>query len=568
MKINVLTYKIAAMAVCIFFFIQIANSQISESGSEKFDRLMFWINNSYVDTINEYKLIEHAIIETLKELDPHSSYIPKEEVRTINESLRGNFEGIGIWYNILNDSILVISTIPGGPSDELGILAGDRIVKVDNEVVAGIGIKSEGVRQRLMGDKGSKVLVYIKRKGFKDLLEFNITRDKIPIYSIDAAFMIDDINGYIKLNRFSATTIREFRAALSKLKKHGLKNLILDLQNNGGGYLSSATDLADEFLQSEKMIVYTEGVNNPKNEYYATSRGEFENGKLVVLTDEGTASASEIVTGAVQDWDRGIVVGRRSFGKGLVQRAFYFRDGSMIRLTIARYYTPSGRLIQKPYNHGTSDYRKDIERRYLHGEFVNKDSIHFNDSLKYNTLISKRTVYGGGGIMPDVFVPMDTSQVSNYYSQLLRKGYINKFVLVYIDKYRKQLEKQYPDFENFKNEFSIDNSLFSEFEKFVRNEEANQKIDSTNTNTADNSAVDSVKTAPEKSINDKLFDPGNTYAQLFENDLYMKMQLKALIARDLWALEQYYQIIKNIDPSFMKALILLQNEEKYSEILR
>jgi len=406
----------------------------------KFSRAMGYISNFYVDTINGPKLIENAIVNLLKELDPHSVYIPKDEVKEMNEPLEGNFEGIGIQFNILHDTIYVISPISGGPSEKVGIRAGDRIININDEIVAGKGISNTGVRDRLLGEKGTIVIVSIKRKGVSELLQFTITRDKIPIFSVDAAYIIDKDIAYIKISRFASTTVDEFVEKAKKLKNDGAKSLILDLRDNGGGYLDKAIELADHFLDDKKLIVYTEGMRVPRKENLATINGIYQDGNVIVLIDEGSASASEIVAGAIQDWDRGIIIGRRSFGKGLVQQQLFLPDGSLIRLTVARYHTPTGRVIQKPYDQGLEEYEKELLTRYQQGELLNKDSINFPDSLKYYTLQNKRIVYGGGGIMPDIFVPLDTTSVSEFYSKMIRTGVLNSFVLDYIDKNRKSLK--------------------------------------------------------------------------------------------------------------------------------
>ena len=364
----------------------------------------------------------------LEELDPHSIYIPREDLEDVNEPLKGNFEGVGIQFNIVKDTIYVVDAIAGGPSERLGIRAGDRIIGIDTENVAGVGFKNSDVMDRLRGKKGSKVNVSILRRGEPNPLEFTITRDKIPIYSVEAGYMATPSIGYIKVSRFSATTMTEFRSKLDELKALGMEDLVLDLQGNGGGYLRTASDMADEFLGDKKLIVYTEGRTSPRDDTYATKDGRMEKGKLVVMVDEGSASASEIVSGAIQDWDRGLVVGRRSFGKGLVQRPVMLPDGSAVRLTVSRYYTPSGRSIQKPYDEGVEAYQRERIERLAKGELSSVDSIHTTDTVKFFTM-NKRIVYGGGGIMPDVFVPIDTTLSSPYFGQLVRKGILNTYAL-------------------------------------------------------------------------------------------------------------------------------------------
>ncbi len=500
----------------------------------KFKRVFDVISTYYVDSIDKNEQIENAITGMLKQLDPHSIYISKEEVDEMNEPLQGNFEGIGIQFNILDDTLMVVATIPGGPSEKLGIKAGDRIIEIDSINVAGIGLKNSDVIKKLRGAKGTKVKVLIRRRGVKEDLDFIITRDKIPIFSLDAAYMVNDDVGYIKLNRFAATTMKEFTKAADTLKQQGAKNLILDLRGNGGGYLNISINLADEFLKENQMIVYTEGIKSPRQNYRATSEGQFEEGKVVVLVDEGSASASEIVTGAIQDWDRGVVIGRRTFGKGLVQRPFNLPDGSMMRLTVARYYTPTGRLIQKSYENGTTDYAKDIIHRYNHGELTNADSIHFPDSLKYETLKNKRTVYGGGGIMPDIFIPLDTSFKSNtFYNKIIRKGVLNKFAIDYVDKHRKTLKEMFPEFLKFEKNFEITDdildSLFAEAEK--------EKIEKN-----------------EKEIAKAKQD--------------IAKDLKAIIARNIWGQSEFYYIYNKNNKAYLKAVEIISDTKKYKEKLK
>jgi carboxyl-terminal processing protease len=504
------------------------SSQVFNEQVFKFAKVLDWIDNYYVDTINQEALVEAAITQLLKQLDPHSSYLSKDEVEEMNEPLQGNFEGIGISFNILEDTIFVISPISGGPSEKVGILSGDRIVKVDEKNVAGIGITNEKVYELLRGKKGTLVTVTVQRRNMSSLLDFNIIRDKIPIFSIDASYKVNETTGYIKINRFSLTTIDEFKNAIDILKKDRISNLILDLTNNGGGYLEVATELADQFLEEGELIVYTQGVNNPKKEYLATREGEFEKGKLVVLIDEGSASASEIVSGAIQDWDRGILIGRRSFGKGLVQRRCPLPDQSELRLTIARYYTPTGRLIQKPYDKGKEDYDMDISRRYTHGEFVSSDSIQFPDSLKYYTLKNARLVYGGGGIMPDMFIPLDTSYYTNYYRDLIRLGILNQFVLNYVDKNRDELLRRFPDILVFKSGFEMDQDLMNRLTLY----------------------------AVEEGL------PENP-AELAISGKQIKTLAKGYIARDLWSTSEFYQIVNEEDAKFQAALSILKNWDLY-----
>jgi carboxyl-terminal processing protease len=399
---------------------------------------------------------------------------------------------------------------------------------VDGKNVAGIGITNEKVYDLLRGKKGTRVTVTVQRRNMNERLDFNITRDKIPIFSIDASYKVDENTGYIKINRFSLTTMEEFTKAISDLKKDHMSNLILDLTNNGGGYLEVATELADQFLEEGELIVYTQGVNNPKKEYLATKEGEFEKGKLVVLIDEGSASASEIVSGAIQDWDRGILIGRRSFGKGLVQRRCPLPDQSELRLTIARYYTPTGRLIQKPYDKGKEDYDMDISRRYTHGEFVSSDSIHFPDSLKYYTLKKNRLVYGGGGIMPDLFVPLDTSYYTDYYRDLIRLGILNQFVLNYVDKSRDELLRKYPGINDFKSNFEVDQDMLSQLTLYAKEQGLSENP-----------------------------------AELTMSGQQIRTLVKGYIARDLWSTSEFYQIVNEEDAKFQAALSILKNWDLY-----
>ncbi len=529
----------------LFFSITICvinvNSQNNNSDAYKFSRVMNYVSSFYVDTVNTEQLTETAIIEMLKKLDPHSIYISKDEWQKMNEPLQGHFDGIGIQFNIMDDTLMVVSPITGGPSEKLGILAGDRIVMIDNENVAGIGITNQMVFDRLRGPKGTKVNVGIMRRGEKKILDFEITRDKIPIFSLDAAYMVDvkEKIAYIKLNRFSRTTMDEYKEALSKLQKEGAKHLILDLTNNGGGYLDKAFELADEFLSQGQMVVYTEGRNSPRDNYLSTSKGENDYGRVVIMIDEGSASASEIVSGAVQDWDRGVLVGRRSFGKGLVQRQMELPDGSAMRLTTAKYFTPTGRLIQKPYSKGVDEYHKDLVNRYNSGELTNEDSIHFPDSLKYRTLVNKRLVYGGGGIMPDIFVPIDTAGYTDYYRDLIRKGIINKFVLQYFDSERENLEAKYlsknkdDEFGLFMKEFIITNEFLKQVTDFA--EQEGVKFNENEFNTSKES---------------------------------LSVNLKANIARNLWNTSEFYEVFNTIDPIYLQAVEVIKNKDLYYSKLK
>jgi carboxyl-terminal processing protease len=511
-----------------------AQSQLEKDNYRKLLTAYSAIANLYVDNVDENKLTEDAIEGILEKLDPHSSYTNAEETRQMNEPLEGNFDGIGIQFNMLTDTLYVIQVISGGPSERVGILAGDRIVEVDDRVVAGIKMANTDIVKLLRGKKGTVVRVKVKRGNSPELIEFKIIRDVIPVYSLDAAYMADKKTGYIRLSRFANSSIKEFEDAFIKLKKEGMQNLILDLQNNGGGLLNIATTLADEFLDKNKLIVYTEGNKQPRMEAGATEKGVFENGKLIILVDESSASASEIVSGAVQDWDRGVIVGRRTFGKGLVQKPILLPDSSMIRLTVARYYTPNGRFIQKAYENGNiEDYNKDLITRYNNGELMSADSIHFPDSLKYQTLISKRTVYGGGGIMPDVFVPMDSTRNTDYHYKLIRYGVIHKLSMNYIDQNRADLMKKYPDINKFKSSFIITGDILKEMHKMAEDE----KIE----------------------FNEEEFNKSK--------DLIF-LQIKALIARNLFNDSEYFQIINDVNDSYAEALRIINDDARYNSILK
>lgn len=485
----------------------------------KIDEVLDYINEMYVDNPDQKKLSEAAIEAMLHELDPHSVYIPAEDLQAANEDLEGEFEGIGVEFNIIKDTIIVVSALSGGPSEQLGIKAGDRIIKINDKNAAGVGFTNEDVFKNLRGAKGTKVKVSIKRQGESKLIDYTITRGKIPLYSVDASYMAAPGTGYIKVSRFAGTTTKEFDDAFEKLRKAGLKNLILDLRGNPGGYLKTAFELADEFLPKGRMVVYTEGRKSKREDYKASALGSFEDGRLVVLIDEGSASASEILSGAIQDWDRGIIIGRRSFGKGLVQEPVKLSDGSQIRLTIARYYTPSGRSIQKPYSSGYEEYEAELLHRFEHGEQYSADSAKFADTAKYYTLLTKRLVRGGGGIMPDIFVAADTMENSGYLDKLLSKNTFLEFAVNYVDKNRSSLTKRYSNLESFKKNFTIDNAML---ESFVRYGES-QGV--------------------------KKDDKG-----LQTSGGYIRNQLKALIARHLFRNEGYYQVVNEYNKAYQRAL--------------
>ncbi|MFN5325450.1 MAG: S41 family peptidase [Bacteroidota bacterium] len=516
-------FKATPLLFVLFLFAMDQYGVAQSPSTYKFDALLQMIRFGYVDTVNEEQLTEEAIRAVLKKLDPHSVYIPAKELKEMNEPLVGKFEGVGIQFNIFEDTIMVTQTIAGGPSEKLGVRAGDRIVEIDDEKVAGVKFTNNDVMKRLRGDKGTKVKVEILRRGEPELLEFMITRDKIPIFSVDAAYMADQETGYIKISRFADATVEEFKQALKKLQDSGMKNLILDLSGNGGGYLNRAIELADEFLEKDKLIVYTEGLNSPKQSFSSSETGGFEKGKLVVIIDETSASASEIVSGAVQDHDRGLIIGRRSFAKGLVQKPMPLPDGSAIRLTTARYHTPSGRCIQKPYEKG-DEYDEDISNRFKNGELYSADSIKFNDSLMYKTT-GGRKVFGGGGVMPDIFVPLDTAYNSKYLSDLQRKSVLFEFALSYTDRNRDMLNSRYPNIGVYKKDFQVDEDLMNELVAFGEKKGV---------------PLDSAGYATSKPL--------------------MKVQLRALIARDLWNIESYWQIINDKNDFFRMAMKCMYDE--------
>jgi len=482
--------------------------------------------NLYVDSVDEQKLVEDAIRGMLEKLDPHSQYSTPKEVKQMNEPLQGNFEGIGVQFNMIDDTLMVIQPVTNGPSEKVGIVAGDRIVSVNDTAIAGVKMSKEEIMRRLRGPKGTKVRLGVVRSGIKDRLTFTVVRDKIPVKSVDAVYMIRPEVGYIRIGNFGATTHGEFVDALERLRRQGMSSLVLDLQENGGGYLQAAVAIANELLQQDQLIVYTKGRRVPRQEYRAHGDGRFMDGKVVVLVDEYTASAAEIVTGAVQDHDRGFVVGRRTFGKGLVQRPIDLPDGSMIRLTIAHYFTPSGRCIQKPYEKGKQrEYQMDVVNRLKHGELTNQDSIHFADSLKFKTLHQGRTVYGGGGIMPDYFVPLDTTRYTPLHRQLAAKSIVIQQNLRYVDSHRKQLKKQYPDFNTFKAQFDVPQQLVDDILAQGRKQKIEPKDDQ-----------ELQRTLP-----------------------YLRLQLKALIARDLWDMSEYFSIFNEESAIVMKALEVIKN---------
>jgi len=505
-------------------------SRIGNGGSllgprreNKINEVINYVKRNYVDTVNKGQLEEKAITGLLQSLDPHSLYISASEFHDATDPLLGSFEGIGVQFRIERDSITVINCVSGGPAEKLGIKAGDRIVKIDGKKGAGIKITNNDVLRKLKGKKGTRVKVSVYRWGMKELLEFTITRDVIPTYSLDISYMVDPGIGYIRLNNFSATTNDEITKALKDLNSRGMNKLILDLRGNGGGFLQAAIDVADQFLPDGKLIVYTQGVHHPKEVAYSTSGGLYETGELIVLIDEWSASASEILAGAIQDNDRGTIIGRRSFGKGLVQEQLNFSDGSAARVTVARYYTPTGRCIQKPYKNGSEDYYNDYYHRFISGEMENPDSIHFPDSLKFKTPKGK-IVYGGGGIMPDIYVPVEKDTLSKYFNLLVNKGLIYQYAFDYTDKNRKILH--YKSFDDFNRNFTITDEIYADFISYsaksgIRHEGKNLPV----------------------------------------SDQKVKVYLKAYIGRNILDNPGFYPVLNTIDDTFLKAVSTLKKEK-------
>lgn len=526
------TMKKILLALCVLLSLNMqarVEPELNKHVSKLYTTL-YLLSEMYVDSVDNKQMVDEAIDAMIKELDPHSDYMTAEEVAEMNEPLQGGFDGIGISFNMMNDTLFIVEVIVGGPSEKVGLQAGDRIMKVNGENIAGVKMSSKEVMKRLKGPKGTKVEVSVKRRNQKEWIDFTIVRDKIPMYSLDAAFMLSRNIGYIKISRFGATTMDEYHEAFKELQAQGMKQLILDLQSNGGGYMSTAISLADEFLGKGSCIVYTEGLHSPRQEAMASDKGDFEEGNLVVLIDEFSASSSEIVSGAVQDWDRGLIVGRRSFGKGLVQRMLPLSDGTVIKLTVSRYHTPSGRCIQKPYDGGEEAYGKDLIDRYNRGEMISADSIHFPDSLKYSTLVKGRAVYGGGGIMPDVFVPMDTTRFTPLHRLLVNRGILNRFALSYVDDHRSDLKTKYPQAEDFIDKYEVSDEMIADMMAMAEAEK--------------------VKIKDEDRNSDKTV---------------LKLQTKAYMARDLYKTAAYYQVMVPENEALQKALEILNSAKLRKE---
>ena len=528
MKIRFLLVNALLFAAITVFAQQPSKTQ---SSAQKLGTALYLIDNFYVDTVNLDKVVEDAIVASLKELDPHSAYISKKDLEKANEPLVGSFEGIGVTFQLIRDTITVIGPTPGGPSEKVGIMAGDKFIKIDGEDAFGKKVDNEYVQKHLRGKKGTKVTVSVKRGNDKELMDFEIIRDKIPLNSINASFMMEKKIGYIKLDRFAQDSDKEFKSAMEKLQAQGMKSLILDLRSNSGGYLNTAIDMVDEFLKANQLIVYTEGLHSKRQEWRSSDKGMYTEGNLVVLIDEGSASASEILSGAIQDHDRGVLIGRRSFGKGLVQRPFNLPDGSVIRLTTARYHTPTGRCIQRPYEKGTEEYYKEMTKRLEHGEYFHADSIHFPDSLRYKT-DKGRIVYGGGAIMPDIFMPADTSFNSKLYTNLVRKGILNRYTVDYAMAQRDKLKGQFQEFSQYNNKFQVTDAMIEEIKKMAEKEK--------------------VKWNEE---------------EYKRSEKYIKLQIKALIARNVWEMQQYYEVTLKEDSTIKKAIEVISNDKTFRKLL-
>lgn len=532
-------FVISVLAVCLLPLAVLAQGK--DKGEFKLtpDRKLLMaeqvIERFYVDSVDAGNMVQDAIVAMLKTLDPHSSYSDPEETKELTTPLEGNFSGIGVQFNMLNDTLFVIQTTSGGPSEKVGILPGDRIVQAGDSVIAGRKLPNSRIIKILRGPKGSEVDLKVLRRGEAEPIVFHVVRDDIPVYSVDAAYMADPTTGYIRVSRFGEETDKEFEAALEKLRKQGMQNLIVDLEDNGGGYLQAAHQLASHFLDKDDMVVYTDAPKMGRTVYAVEKPGNFNKGRLVIMANQYSASASEILSGAVQDNDRGLIVGRRTFGKGLVQRPFPFPDGSMIRLTVSRYYTPSGRSIQKPYAPGDEEsYRKDMLHRYEAGEFSSADSIHLPDSLRFETLHNHRPVYGGGGIMPDLFVPIDTTAFTPYYRNLVAKGILNRFCITYVDRNRSRLNREYPDVDAFIAKFSVDSAMMDDIVKL--------------------GVADSVKLDP---------------AQLERSRPMIETIVKGVIARDLFDTSAYFRVVNpQLSPVYREALGLINDERRYNKLLR
>ncbi|MFN8294459.1 MAG: S41 family peptidase [Chitinophagales bacterium] len=550
--------KFNSVAVLLLLFVTISlNAQIpGYDQGQKFKDILNIVKTYYTDTVDEKRLVDDAIIKVLEDLDPHSSYVKAEDVKRSEEPLQANFEGIGISFQILKDTITVQEVISGCPAEKVGVRVGDRIVKVDDTTATFKGLDNNWVVKHLRGTKGSKVRVGIVRKGYEQPIEFIIQRDKIPIHSVEAHYMVAPEVGYIKISRFAATTSQEFLQAVAQMRAQGMKNIIVDLQDNTGGYLYTAIDLCNQFLEKDQMIVYTQGIHSAKSESKANGNGTFKTGKVVVLINESSASASEILSGCIQDNDRGLLVGRRTWGKGLVQKPFSLPDGSQIKLTTAHYYIPSNRCIQRPYEKGKKDYNDEYMRRYNSGELFGADTFKQPDSLKYKTIFAGRTVYGGGAVMPDYFVPIDTSNGSRYYNSLVRRGLIYQYCMEYLDKHRDSLKKQFPSSEHFVNNYTLPDSLLQGL--FAMAEK-------------DSSFLNDV-TVPKEDTIIKSFTTlklgEKEYRTSKEHDLKRSAKLlsivvKANLGRNLFDANTFWQITNALNNPLQKAISVIQNDKNF-----
>lgn len=575
--------KYFVLALFVFFCgLTQAQNNTYQINYNKMNQLLRAINDLYVDTVNFDAIVENATVEMLKELDPHTVYIPAKEVQQANEPLQGAFDGIGVTFQIIKDTINVMEVIIGGPSDKVGLMAGDKIIKVDSLTSFGKEINNQWVMKHLRGKKGTKVELHVKRNRNEEPLTFTIVRDKIPMNSINVYFMVDKSTGYIRLERFAATSKKEFSDALRELQSKGLKNLIFDLRGNGGGFLTTAFDIADEFIDKDKIIVYTDNFRGTGDKFLSTATGDFEKGKLIILVDEGSASASEIVSGAVQDWDRGLVMGRRTFGKGLVQKPLYLADQSQVRLTISRYYTPTGRCIQKPYDDGLDSYLEDLQYRSEHGELFTADSIRFPDSLKYKTP-NGRIVYGGGGIMPDIFIPLDTTKYSSLYGEMFRKGIFSGFTLDYMNSNREMLKAQYPTIEDFKTNFKVTDELLTQVMDYAHSEGVKDSVPLLFSRRAElflkekGTLLDSIYSDVHTLQSMEQFQ--KEFVTFMQNSYNESMNLRNLskinefikeaimfeFARNLFSYGDAYQIFLMSDETFLKAIQVMNDDKVFKK---
>lgn len=580
MKYKILSF-IAIISISMCAFAQYNPNKNFQSNRTKFEQLLNAINMMYVDSVDFNPLVDKSINAMLKELDPHTAYIPPKDVQAMTEPLQGTFDGIGVTFQLIKDTINVMEVIIDGPAEKVGLFAGDKIVKVDDTVACGEKITNDWVRQHLRGKKGSKVKVTVVRGRKKEPLDFVITRGAIPMYSINVSFMADSTTGYIKLERFAATSTNELKKAINQLKSQGMKDLILDLRGNGGGYLNIAFEICDQFISGKRMIVYTDNFRKTGEKYFSSQEGLFEEGKLIVLVDENSASASEITSGCIQDWDRGLVIGRRTFGKGLVQKPLRLIDQSEVRLTISHYYTPTGRCIQKPYNDGLDSYFKDLQTRAKNGEYYTADNIKFPDSLKFKTPHG-RVVYGGGGIMPDIFIPLDTTKYSTLFNEIVRKGVFGNFVVEYLENNREKLHNKYPKFEDFQKYYTITDEFYEEFMDFAKKEGVSESAsfsfsDYANAFVKENKEkLDSLFKSPslfDVHTFDTMFSKyiDNTYGEMqrLRNEEhaseFIKEYLRFEIARGVYGYGEAYRVFLESDDTFQQAVEIMHNKKIFKK---